>query len=107
MTVTHITQRHRPGAAAGADVVDDGPLLRRGPARAFGGLGGRPSSLVGDRGLRAVQGACVEALPHTPLARSCLARYERATLELFSGNSDAPLPAAMKQKLEALRRKAR
>jgi len=51
--------------------------------------------------------ACVEALPHTPLARSCFARYERATLELFSGNSGAPLPAAMKQKLEALRRKAR
>jgi hypothetical protein len=51
--------------------------------------------------------ACVEALPHTPLARSCFARYERATLELFSGNSGAPLPAALGQKVEALRRKAR
>lgn len=51
--------------------------------------------------------ACVEALPHTPLARSCFARYERASLELFSGNSGAPLPAPMKQKVEALRRKAR
>jgi hypothetical protein len=51
--------------------------------------------------------ACVEALPHTPLARSCFARYERAILELFSGNGGAPLPAAMKQKVEALRRKAR
>ena len=51
--------------------------------------------------------ACIGALPHTALARSCFARYERATLELFSGNSGAPLPAVMKQRLEALRRKAR
>lgn len=51
--------------------------------------------------------ACVEALPHTALARSCFARYERATLELFSGNSGARLPADLRQKVEALRRKAR
>jgi hypothetical protein len=51
--------------------------------------------------------ACIEALPHTPLARSCFARYERATLELFSGTGGTALPPATKQQLEALRRKAR
>ena len=51
--------------------------------------------------------ACVEALPHTPLSRSCFARFERATLELFSGTGGTALPPATKQRLEALRKQAR
>jgi hypothetical protein len=51
--------------------------------------------------------ACVETLPQTPLSRSCFARYERATLELFSGTGGTSLPPATKTRLEALRRKAR
>jgi hypothetical protein len=51
--------------------------------------------------------ACVEALPQTSLSRSCFARYERATLELFSGTGGTALPPTVKQRLEALRKKAR
>jgi hypothetical protein len=51
--------------------------------------------------------ACVETLPHSALARSCVARFERAALERFSGNSGAPLPPALSARLAALKEKAR
>lgn len=51
--------------------------------------------------------ACVEAAPHTPLAQGCFDRYERAQLELWSGNGGAPLPAAIGEKVTALRALAR
>lgn len=51
--------------------------------------------------------ACVDNAPHTPLARTCFARYERAALELFSGNGGAPLPVEMQQRVDELRARAR
>jgi hypothetical protein len=51
--------------------------------------------------------ACVEAAPHTPLAQGCFDRYERAQLELWSGNGGAPLPPAIGEKVTALRALAR
>jgi hypothetical protein len=52
-------------------------------------------------------GACVEAAPHTPLARGCFERYERATRERWSGNSGAPLPDDVAVDVARLRALAR
>ncbi len=46
--------------------------------------------------------AAIVALPHSPLARACLARYERNARELFSGNSGAALPAPIAARLKVL-----
>jgi mono/diheme cytochrome c family protein len=51
--------------------------------------------------------ACVEAAPHTALASSCLARFERAALELYAGNAGGPLPSDIARRLQHLRSLAR
>ena len=51
--------------------------------------------------------ACVEAAPHTSLARDCFARYERAARETWSGNSGAPLPDDVQKRVDELRALAR
>jgi hypothetical protein len=51
--------------------------------------------------------ACVEAAPHTALARDCFARYERAARETWSGNSGAPLPDDVQKRVDELRALAR
>jgi hypothetical protein len=51
--------------------------------------------------------ACVEAAPHTPLARGCFQRFERAARESWSGNSGAPLPADVQATVDRLRALAR
>jgi len=55
----------------------------------------------------AFDAACVEAAPKTALARSCLARYERAVVELYGGTGGVTLPPEQEQQLRVLRRTAR
>lgn len=100
----------RATGALHATLAKAGTLTRAEKAQALAWLGIAYENLT-DLGVWGLflfyDAACVEALPHTPLSRSCFARYERATLELFSGNSGAPLTGEMKQKLETLRRLSR
>jgi mono/diheme cytochrome c family protein len=51
--------------------------------------------------------ACVEAAPHTALAASCVARFERAVFELYAGNAGGALPTDVALRLQRLRSLAR